>query len=225
MAQRLALGFVGLLLAATLATAAQEFPRVVSAANVRLRIEPSEEVRIVTTLPLGTDVIELGTTPDRQWVRVRTADGREGWMLDDLSRRVAAGQRAQVAQAIIWERLQRTGDGFESWIALTHFIDQERTALPDLEWEARFALYRLQALAGTALAGERYNRPVAPAFARWLDAHRPLLVRNESGGRWLLRRDVILAEHDRFNSTRVGDQIAWFAVTNGLPGECEGVVV
>jgi len=164
MAQRLALGFVGLLLAATLATAAQEFPRVVSAANVRLRIEPSEEVRIVTTLPLGTDVIELGTTPDRQWVRVRTADGREGWMLDDLSRRVAAGQRAQVAQAIIWERLQRTGDGFESWIALTHFIDQERTALPDLEWEARFALYRLQALAGTALAGERYNRPVAPAI-------------------------------------------------------------
>lgn len=26
-------------------------------------------------------------------------------------------------------------------------------------------------------------------------------------------------------SSRVGDQIAWFAVTNGLPGECEGVVV
>lgn len=213
------------LLAPAGADAAQGQSRLVAAANVRLRAEPSEEVKIITTVPLGTNVTELEVTPDRQWVRVRTSDGREGWMREGLSRRVPDGQVVGVAQRIIYERLARTGDGFASWIELESFIDRMRADLTDREVEARFALFRLQAISATARAGERYNRPLAPAFAEWLEAHKSLLARNEPGGVWIVRRDVILAEHDRFKGTREGDQIAWFAVTNGLGGECEGFVV
>jgi hypothetical protein len=201
---------------------ASEASRLVVASNVRLREQPTEEVRIVAVVPLGTDVTELETTPDRAWVRVRTRDGREGWMLEGLSRPVPPGQFLPIAEDVIRGRLRRTGDGVAAWIELEAFIDRVRADDTDHETAARLSLARLQAIQATAVAGERYNRPVAPAFAAWLSAHAAMLVRNTPGARWIIRREVILDEHDRFKAVRGGDHLAWLAVTNGLPGECEG---
>ena len=40
----------------------------------------------------------------------------------------------------------------------------------------------------------------------------------------MLKREAILAEHDRHRGTTVAEQMAWLAVTNDFPGECEGDV-
>lgn len=207
------------------AHATQGDARLVAAANVRLRSAPSEEVTIVTTLPLGTDVIVMETSPDRAWLRVRTTDGREGWMRETYSLRVPPGQFARVAQTIVARRLHRTGDGFSAWLELQQFIERVRPQLPDRESEARFALFRLQAIAGAAGASGRRYRPATPELAAWREAHAALIGYNEPGGRWILRRDVILAEHDQFRGTVAADEIAWLAVSNGLAGECEGDVL
>jgi len=201
---------------------AQEPTRLVVVSSARLREKPSEEVRIVATVPLGTDLIELEQTPDRAWVRVRTDDGRAGWMLGALSRRVPPGQFLPIAEDVIRGRLRRTGDGFAAWMELEAFIDRARADVTDHETAARLSIARLQTIQATAVAGERYNRPVAPAFAAWLSAHAAMLVRNTPGARWIIRREVILDEHDRYKAVRGGDHLAWLAVTNGLPGECEG---
>lgn len=65
---------------------------------------------------------------------------------------------------------------------------------------------------------------VGAAEKRWLTAHKDVVFYNEIGGRWMIRSDAIRRAHDRVKGTTAADDIAWFAVTNGLGGECEGYV-
>lgn len=58
----------------------------------------------------------------------------------------------------------------------------------------------------------------------WLKAHEDLIVYSEPSGEWLIRHERITDLHERFANRPVADEIAWFAATNGLPGECEGYV-
>src|SRR4030095_5747107 len=61
-------------------------------------------------------------------------------------------------------------------------------------------------------------------YEEWLKTHEDLIVYSEPSGEWLIRHDVIAGLHKRFAKFPLGDELAWFAATNGLPGECEGYV-
>jgi hypothetical protein len=58
----------------------------------------------------------------------------------------------------------------------------------------------------------------------WLEANQEPLVYDEPGGQWLIRHDVVMSLHAEHAGSAAADEIAWLAVTNGLPGECEGYV-
>jgi hypothetical protein len=58
----------------------------------------------------------------------------------------------------------------------------------------------------------------------WLRAHQELIAWSEPAGIWLISSDVIWKLHDRYRNFPAAEPIAWFAVENGLPGECEGYV-
>ena len=80
----------------------------------------------------------------------------------------------------------------------------------------------LRALRGV-LKAIPVERAAGPHLA-WLKTHEELLVYSEPSGEWLIRHDLIAALHKRFAKFPLGDELAWFAATNGLPGECEGYV-
>ncbi len=54
--------------------------------------------------------------------------------------------------------------------------------------------------------------------------HKKDVVYDEPGGRWIVSQETIHAFHERYRSTAAADDIAWFGVTTGLAGECEGDV-
>lgn len=54
--------------------------RVARAALVNLRTGPGVEYAVITPYPRGTLLTLLGRDADARWLRVRTGDGREGWM-------------------------------------------------------------------------------------------------------------------------------------------------
>jgi hypothetical protein len=58
----------------------------------------------------------------------------------------------------------------------------------------------------------------------WIEQHDELVVYSEPAGEWLIVPDVIWKIHDQHREAAVADDIAWLAVQNGLPGECEGYV-
>jgi len=197
--------------------------RITAASNVRVRAEPSEEVSILATVPLGTSVSELEQTADGQWLRVRLPDGAEGWMAAGLTRRVPAGERHRVVRRLIGERLAREGDAFRARVELVDLVERSAEGVTDAEDAAELAYLRLRAIGGVLRSLFQTRLPRPDAQTAWLDARRDLVTRNEPGG-WRLRHEAILAEHDRHQSTRWAQPIAWMAVTNGLGGECEGDV-
>lgn len=198
---------------------------ITSAANVRLRSAPDTGSAILTMLPLGTE-LELAESIRRGgWIPVRTPGGDEGWIDETLTVAVSDSTYPQVIRDLISARLNREGDGFVARAELVAFIE---IAL-DRDWSvddrAWLELQRLHALAAT-LATIPFNRDRwDDRLTSWIAARAAEIHYNEPGGHWLMNRDVILERHDMYRSTAAADDIAWFAVQNGLSGECEGFLV
>ena len=220
-------------LASSLAPAAQaERTRITAASSVRLRATPSDRGALVATLPLGADLAEHVTpsrpltetldSQNRSWVHVRTADGQIGWVLTGLTRPTPAGQRFAVVEDIVKRRLVRPDDDFDARTGLIDFVEREQTRTPDAETAAKLALYRLKV---TRRALESLGTGYQPGVERlktWPRARQELTVYHEPAGDWILRHDAIFGEHTRHRASASADDLAWLAVTNGLPGECEG---
>lgn len=63
-----------------------------------------------------------------------------------------------------------------------------------------------------------------PPYRDWLTGHETLVTYSEPAGEWLLQPDAVWTMHETHRTSAAADDIAWFAVTNGYPGECEGYV-
>lgn len=93
---------------------------------------------------------------------------------------------------------------------------------PAGEPSAAAALEWLRALRGV-LQSVPIERRSGPHEA-WLKAHDALIVYSEPAGEWLISHGLIDGVHRQYQASAAADEIAWLAVVNGLPGECEGYV-
>ena len=198
--------------------------RITAAANVTLRQAPNPGASAVAYLPLGTEVTEAGPPGmDKTWVHVRLADGREGWLLASAARPIDPRRRWPVIEQIVQDRLGRRGDSFPALVELADFVERVSRDVPDAETDARFDLYRLRAVSA-GLAAIPFRKADRDPYLSWLDRHKALAVYDEPGGRWILANAAVWQAHDRHPDAAAADDLAWLTVTNGLPGECEGVV-
>ncbi|HEX5214612.1 MAG TPA: SH3 domain-containing protein [Vicinamibacterales bacterium] len=201
---------------------AQEPSRLIAASNVRLRSAPAETAEVVAALPLGTALVQLESGGEGgAWVRLRLADGRDGWTPSRLARRFTPETKVDVLETLIKERLGRNGDSFPARAELVAFIDRVRPEIAEPEASGRFALHWLNAMTAALRAVPNAQAKNAP-YAAWLEARKTIVVYNQPDAVWMLRADAILAVHDREQDTSSADEIAWLRVANGLPGECEG---
>jgi hypothetical protein len=206
-------------------SAAPETVRITAAANVTLRTLPSATSPAVAQVPLGTPVTDSGLAGlEKTWIRVSLADGREGWVLSNLTKTLDSQWPWPTYDAVIADRLHRKGDAFPALAELVAFIERVAPEYTDPDGRARLEFSRLQAISSTAKSIPFRGGSREP-FASWLKARRADVTYNEPGGRWMLTARTIWDMHGRIDSVSIADQVAWFAVTNGLGGECEGHVV
>jgi hypothetical protein len=198
--------------------------RLTSAANATVRASPSPDATAIAQLPLGTEVREAGPAGlDKTWLLVRFSDAREGWLQTRLTRTVDPDWRSETYDAIVADRLGRKGDGFGATVELVSFIERVVPEYGDPASRAAVELARLQALARAA-AAIPFNGAKREPYRSWLEERQHELVYDEPGGRWIVRNRAIWGVHAKHRDTPAGDDIAWFAVTTGLAGECEGHV-
>ena len=213
-----------LLLIATVAPAAAGQIRITAVSNATLRAMPDAGAEVVAQVPLGTEMTEAGPADlDKTWVRVALADAREGWVLASLTRPLDPVWRWPVFDAIIASRLARAGDGFKATSELVAFVERVVPEYTNAEGRAAIELARLRAIAA-ALRSISFGGARREPYASWLAEREGLVAYDEPGGRWILAPGPIWALHARYQGTPAADDIAWLAVTNGLPGECEGYV-
>jgi hypothetical protein len=205
-----------------LAASDQDRVRITAAANVTLRALPASTAPVVTQVPLGTELFDAGLSGlDRTWIRLKLSDGREGWVLSNLTRQFDRQWPWPAYDDIIADRLGRKGDGFPALTELVTFIERVAPEYTDPDGRARIEFARLRAISSAANAiafGAGSREP----FASWLKARKSEVVYDEPGGRWMLMPTAIWDAHARMDSATIGERVAWFAVNNGLGGECEG---
>ncbi|MGE5836669.1 MAG: SH3 domain-containing protein [Acidobacteriota bacterium] len=212
--------------ASALLTSAQEPTRITSASTVRLRATPADSAVVVATLLLGTDLFQLDTGGEgATWTRVRTTRGQDGWLSARLTRSLTAA-RLEVIEAIVRERLARQGDGFAPRTELVDFVERAQKDAQDPEVAGRFALYWVQATSSAldAVPVPRRTRGRQPPYRDWLAPRADTIVYNEPGGRWMIRPNHLWKLQDEHARSSSADELAWRAVQNGLPGECEGFI-
>jgi hypothetical protein len=219
--------FAGLIVSAgSVLVIAQEPTRLTAASNVRLRASPSEAAAVVASLPLGTELVQLESGGEgASWTRVRVTAGgsQDGWLPTRLTRSIVTARRPDVIEAIVEERFARKGDGFAARAELADFVERELKQASDPETAGRLARYWTRAMSG-ALDAVPHWRGNQPPYRSWLAARAGTVVYNEPGGRWIIRADRLWSLHDEHARTASADEIAWAAVQNGLPGECEGFI-
>lgn len=201
---------------------AQDAGRMTSASNVRLRAEPVESAAVVVAVPLGTSLVGIETGgPERAWLRVRTADGKEGWVLTRLTRRFDGDKRLDVVEQLVAERLARKGDSFAARAEVVDLVERSLGETNDPERGGRLAVLWIRAMNGVAGALPQ-KRELGGAHGDWVEARQSSMWWNEVGANWMLSHEALRELHARHRDTSSADPIAWAIVENGLGGECEG---
>ena len=199
--------------------------RITAAANVTVRSLPMPDAPAVAQVPLGTELTDSSLAGlDKTWIRVSLADGREGWILSKNTRPLDPQWRWPAFDAIIADRLARKGDAFPALAELAAFIERVAPEYTDVDGRARVELARLRAISMTA-AKIPFQRGSREPYAAWLNMRGTDVIYDEPGGRWMLAPRAIWETHARIDSGKIAEEVAWFAVNNGLGGECEGYLV
>jgi SH3 domain-containing protein len=219
---------------ATRHVVAAEEQRITNGTNVRLRAAPQSTAAIMVELLLGTELAVLAQSgvASESWLRVRTNDGREGWLLGRLTTPIDSAHYLQTIERITKEQLAAhakvSATSFEARLQLFDLIERTSKRSGDRDAVARLALLRLYSLQDvlgripireSQLTADSHDR-----YQRWLRAHLDESRYDEPAGSWMVDPEHVKLVHDEYPDTAVGDDIGWFYVTNGLFGECEGDV-
>jgi hypothetical protein len=207
---------------------AQKVPakRLTNGSNVRLRTSPDATSPTVSELALGTElsVLERRTSAD-SWFRVRTDDGREGWVSGRLTTPFDSEHYIATVEAIAVAQLKShseiRGTSFAVRVQLFDLIERTSRRVNDREVSARFAWYRLRSMVDVFAAipfGADHDDP----YERWVTNHWDEGLRDAPSGTWKIEPAFVLKIHDEYRETTAADDIAWFYVTNGAGGECQG---
>ena len=200
-----------------LVTVQQTQERVLIAGGANARAKPATDALRLCPLSMGQELDLEAREGD--WVRVTTCGGG-AYVHASLVRPFTAATRDKARETLVRERLAREGEGFAAADALIGLIEAWGRQYEDAETRARYALYRMQAIARAASIGE--GGALRSRLVRVLADSSPMFVYNEPGGMWMLRDEYIWQVYAEHQSTAAADDIAWFAAENGLAGECEG---
>lgn len=119
--------------------------------------------------------------------------------------------------------LRAEAGSFPTLAALVARLQTGSERATDPAQRSRLALLWLRSmrvlLASIGLASSDDER-----FRDWLQRHEAVVIYSEPVGQWLIIPDVVWRIHAAHKSTPSAEAIAWLAVENGYPGECEGYI-
>jgi len=110
---------------------------------------------------------------------------------------------------------------FSERTAVAEELGSALTAESDRETRGRLTLLYVRTMRAALVAIPMDARDREP-FHAFIQRHEGEAVYSEPAGQWMLTPDAIWKLHDASRSTASAEAIAWEAVDNGMPGECEG---
>jgi hypothetical protein len=119
--------------------------------------------------------------------------------------------------------LRADAGSFLSLAALVGRLQTGSERAPNTEQRGRLALLWLRSVR-SLLATIPFDAGPDARHREWLERHESVVIYSEPAGQWLIVPGVVWRVHDAQKATQSAEDIAWFAVENGYPGECEGYI-
>ncbi len=204
---------------------AKQAPQIiVSVTSARVRKEADTNAETLELAKLGT-IFSVAEQTEK-WTKVRfSRDGKEqmGWVSKTVSLSFTNAKRAELYQTIADKYLKQSALDFASAAQVFDFL---KSATKDIKTEktlADLSLKRLIALQN-ALQKVAIDKQKENPYKDFLKANEKEITYSEPSAEWLVRSGNFWELHAKYKTLPIGEEIAWTAAQNPIPGECEGYI-
>jgi hypothetical protein len=204
--------------------------KITTVSAMRARRAPQVTAEEVVRLKLGTVVNAVARSANQDtiggktdyWYRVNLPNSIEtGWLFGGLLLDYNPPERTQLLRQIIEARLKAENTGFADRQEIYNLAASSIAQAKDVNTRAEFELLKLLALANWATTVPADENAKSP-YREWLKAHAAEVVHNEFAGGYNLRTEVLWNLEAKYHALPIAERIAWAAVENPEPSDCEG---
>lgn len=202
--------------------------KITSVPSVVKRSAPQAGAGDVGRLKLGT-VVNLAARSANQdtvdgrteyWYQVSADNTNTGWIFGGQLMDYSPARRFQVIKQIIDDGLEANNTDFDDRQEIYELAAVSLAEASDAKTRAEFELLQLVSLghwAATVEDGEREKSP----YREWLKTHGAKVIKNEFGGGYKLRTELLWNLETKYHRLPVADRIAWEATQNFRSSDCE----
>lgn len=203
------------------ATKPAESPQIiVSVTSARLRSEPNTSSETLQYLKIGAIYPVLDQNPG--WYRVRVGSEKTGWISNTVSQSFSSAKRVEIYQAIAAKYSKQAMD-FTTASQLYDFLTTAEKQITNRRQLGDIGYKRLLALQA-ALKKVPIDKQDKEPYKSFLKGKDKEIIFSDPSAEYYVISDLFWDLHDKNKGLPIGEDIAWSASQNTLPGECEGYV-
>lgn len=194
---------------------------IVSVTSARVRSEPNTQSETLKFADIGTVFTVIGEKKD--WANIELSEDKNGWISKTITTKYDDANRGKIFQEIAEKYLKRENLDIKTVRELLKFIPKAADESRTYEIGGDLRLKRLFVLRA-ALDSIPPDKADKSPYKEFLKDNEDEVIFSEPAGRWYIRSNVFWELHSRYSSYKIGDEIAWQAALNPMPGECEGYI-
>ncbi|HSK73928.1 MAG TPA: SH3 domain-containing protein [Pyrinomonadaceae bacterium] len=190
---------------------------IVSVTSARVRSEPNLNASTLRYAKIGTIFPVLDK--NESWSQIQLSDGESGWISKTIISDFAAASRENIYRQIADKYLQRKSLDFTTASQVFEFLNraEKETKAADLSFKRLLALR-------AALQAIPIEKMQENPYKNFTENYKNEIVYSEPSAQWHVRSDIFWQLHNANKDKPLGEEIAWQAAQNPIPGECEGYI-
>ena len=195
----------------------QKLQIIVNVTSARVRSKPNLNASTLHYAKIGTIFPVLDKKED--WLQVQLSDGESGWISKTIISDFAPANRENIYRQIADNYLQRKTLDFITASQVFEFLSraEKETKAADLSFKRLLALR-------VALQAIPIEKMQENPYRNFTENYKNEIVYSEPSAQWHVRSDIFWELHNANKEKPLGEEIAWQAAQNPIPGECEGYV-
>jgi hypothetical protein len=154
----------------------------------------------ITRLIIGTIVTKLDNSADEKWYKIKTPDGKIGWVAAKYTIPVSLRYKEQAYIKVAKLKLIHETASFGDFVELFNFLKGIILTITNRKNKAELQLSYLLAL--------QKSLDKLPRRAKnWLKKQKHNIIYDKSSAKWLVKRNLFQQLHDKYSDLAIADRI------------------